>query len=101
MKQNKLTKAEIKAEIIEILNVITQDMANQSNNITTNEVYYDMDDEFVELTKSARIIALEAMTSSDSSKKPRIEASAEQLQQQQQQQLQQTTTATDGAPGSN
>ena len=66
MKQNKLTKAEIKAEIIEILNVITQDMANQSNNITTNEVYYDMDDEFVELTNSARIIALEAMTSSDS-----------------------------------
>ena len=65
MKANKLTKAEIKSEIIEILNVITNDMANQSNNITTNEVYYDMDDEFVELTKSARIIALEAMTNSD------------------------------------
>jgi hypothetical protein len=65
MKANKLTKAEIKSEIIEILNVITNDMANQSNNITTNEVYYEMDDEFVELTKSARIIALEAMTNSD------------------------------------
>jgi hypothetical protein len=65
MKANKLTKAEIKSEIIEILNVITNEMANQSNNITTNEVYYEMDDEFVELTKSARIIALEAMTNSD------------------------------------
>ncbi len=65
MQSNKLTKAEIKAEIIEILNVITNDMANQSNNITTNEVYYDRDDEFVELTKSARIIALEAMTNAD------------------------------------
>ncbi len=65
MKQNKLTKAEIKEEIIAILNVITQDMAHHSNTIATNEVYYEMDDEFVELTKSARIIALEAMTNSD------------------------------------
>ena len=65
MKTKKLTKAELKEEISSVLNIIIQDMANHSNTITENEVYSDSDDEFIPLTKAARIVAIQAMTDCD------------------------------------
>jgi len=65
MTTKKLNKKELKEEISSILNIIMQDMANHSNNITENEVYSDSDDEFIPLTKAARIVAIQAMTNCD------------------------------------
>ena len=65
MNTKKLTKAEVKEEVTSILNTIISDMANHSHNITENEVYSESGDEFIPLSKSARIIALQAMTDSD------------------------------------
>ena len=65
MTTKKLNKKELKEEISSILNIIMQDMANHSNTITENEVYSDSDDEFIPLTKSARIVAIQAMTDCD------------------------------------
>ena len=63
--KNKLTKAEIKTEIQRIKDGLEADQTQHMNTIITNEVYDDTIDEFVPLTKSARIIAIQAMNDSE------------------------------------
>jgi hypothetical protein len=61
----KLTKTEIKTEIAIIKNGLEADQTQHMNTVITNEVYDETIEEFVPLTKSARIIAIQAMNDSE------------------------------------
>ena len=61
----KLTKAEIRTEIEEIKSWVDNDLTQHVNTIIINEVYDDTIDDFVPLTKSARILAIQAVTDSE------------------------------------
>jgi hypothetical protein len=61
----KLTKTEIKTEIAIIKYGLEADQTQHMNTVITNEVYDETIEEFVPLTKSARIIAIQAMNDSE------------------------------------